>query len=307
MPAHGWSGPWKLWKLRGMLDISRRHRMALAGYGVAVAGAICGSVWLTGAQQRPPALQTPRLYVFDLGKLTIADPKSFNLTREEVATTDLVVAGYLVAHPKGTLIWDTGVVPDNEVGTTARGAERAEGRRLTDQLAEIGYRPADIMYLGLSHYHSDHTANANAFQGATWLVPSSERGPMFAAKPPAIVNPSHFSALKNSKTILIDRDEYDVFGDGTAMIVATPGHTPGHQVLIVKLAKMPPIVLAGDLYHYPEERRLGRFPIFEFNVEQSRASRARVEDYLVKNKALLWIEHDAANHRTLKKSPAYYE
>jgi glyoxylase-like metal-dependent hydrolase (beta-lactamase superfamily II) len=290
-----------------MLNATAKRRMAVAGCSAAVLIAVCRTVLLGGSQQRPPALTNPRLYVFDLGKLTINDPKSFNLTRAEVATTDLAVAGYLVAHPKGTLIWDTGVVPDKDVATTARGAERAEGHRLTDQLAVVGYRPSDITYLALSHYHSDHTANANAFQSATWLVHPAERERMFAPEPPAIVDQSHFGTLKSSKTILIDRDQYDVFGDGSVLILATPGHTPGHQVLIVKLAKMPPIVLAGDLYHYPEERLLKRFPVFEFDVDQSQASRTRVEEYLVRNKALLWIEHDATNHRTLKKSPDYYE
>src|SRR5262245_52696470 len=107
----------------------------------------------------PERVTSPRLYVFDLGKLTIADPKSFGFSKEELATTDLVVAGYLIVHPKGTLQWDTGVVPDAEVGTTAKGAERAEGHRLRDELMRIGYHPSDVNFLGLSHYHSDHTAN----------------------------------------------------------------------------------------------------------------------------------------------------
>ena len=104
------------------------------------------------------------------------------------------------------------------------------------------------------------------------------------------MNPSHFSELKAAKTILIDRDDYDVFGDGTVVIKSTPGHTPGHQVLVVKLPKSGTIVLAGDLYHYPEERRAQKFPTFEFNVEKSRASRAQVEDFV---KQLEEIKPDA--------------
>jgi N-acyl homoserine lactone hydrolase len=255
----------------------------------------------------PERVTSPRLYVFDLGKLTIPDPKNFGFSKEELATTDLVVAGYLIVHPKGALQWDAGVVPDDEVGTAARGAERAEGHRLRDELKRIGYQPSDVNFLGLSHYHSDHTANANEFKGATWLVRQSERDLMFAEKPPGIMNQGHFSELKTAKTILIDKDDYDVFGDGTVVIKSTPGHTPGHQVLVVKLPKSGTIVLAGDLYHYPEERRAQKFPTFEFNVEQSRGSRAQVEDFVKRNNAQLWIEHDAANHATLKRSPAYYE
>jgi N-acyl homoserine lactone hydrolase len=261
---------------------------------------------VTGAGA-PAPVTSPRLYVFDLGKLTIPDPKNFGFTREELATTDLVVAGYLIVHPKGLLQWDTGVVPDAEVGTAVRGAERAEGHRLKDELMQIGYQPSDVTFFGLSHYHSDHTANANYFAASTWLVRKAERDLMFAEKPPGIMNPAHFSELKNAKTIIIDKDDFDVFGDGTVVVKSTPGHTPGHQVLVVKLPKTGTIVLVGDLYHYPEERTAQKFPTFEFNVEQSRASRMMIEDFVKKNNAQLWIEHDYANHAKLKKSPAYYE
>jgi glyoxylase-like metal-dependent hydrolase (beta-lactamase superfamily II) len=89
--------------------------------------------------------------------------------------------------------------------------------------------------------------------------------------------------------------------------MSTPGHTPGHQVLFVKLPKRGPVVLGGDLYHYPEERTTGRIPTFEFNADQSKASRAKVEALLKQNKAELWIEHDMATHAKLPKAPAFIE
>ena len=159
----------------------------------------------------------------------------------------------------------------------------------------------------LTHYHSDHTANANDFAGATWIVQKAERDVMFAEKPQGIIQPAHFSALKNAKTKLLDNEDFDVFGDGTVVVKSSPGHTPGHQVVYVKLAKAGPILLAGDLYHYPEERTTGRIPTFEFNVEQSRAARAKIEAFLKQSGAQLWIEHDIATHAKLPKSPAYLE
>jgi glyoxylase-like metal-dependent hydrolase (beta-lactamase superfamily II) len=89
--------------------------------------------------------------------------------------------------------------------------------------------------------------------------------------------------------------------------MSTPGHTQGHQVLFVKLPKRGPVVLAGDLYHYPEERTTGRIPTFEFNAEQSTASRKKIETFIKQNKAELWIEHDIATHATLPKAPAFVE
>ena len=100
---------------------------------------------------------------------------------------------------------------------------------------------------------------------------------------------------------------YSFSGDGTVRLIPTPGHTPGHQVLLVRLPKRGPVLLAGDLYHYPEERAKGIVPTFEFNVDQSKASRAKVEALLKQTTAELWIEHDIATHAKLPKAPAYVE
>jgi glyoxylase-like metal-dependent hydrolase (beta-lactamase superfamily II) len=107
---------------------------------------------------------------------------------------------------------------------------------------------------------------------------------------------------------LLDKDENDVFGDGRVVIKAAPGHTPGHQVLILALASTGRIMLSGDLYHYPQERTLGRRPPDnEFNVKQSTESRVRIEDYLQRTKTALWIEHDFNANAKLKKAPAFYD
>ena len=91
------------------------------------------------------------------------------------------------------------------------------------------------------------------------------------------------------------------------MIKSTPGHSPDHQVLYLKLVKTGPIPLSGDLYHYPEERTLNKVPTTEFNVAQTVASRAAVEAFLKKTGAQLWIQHDFTANARLKKAPAFYE
>ena len=178
---------------------------------------------------------------------------------------------------------------------------------MTAQLAEVGYAPADITYFALSHFHWDHVGNANLFAGATWLVTAAERDIMFSDPPSPRTEPQNFSALKNSKTVLLTKSEYDVFGDGTVVIMAAPGHSPGHQVLFLKLAKTGPVLLSGDLYHYPEERKLNLIPITEFNADQTAASRAVVEAFLKKTGAQLWIQHDFNANAKLKKAPSFYE
>ena len=168
------------------------------------------------------------------------------------------------------------------------------------QLVEVGYSPADIKFLALSHYHYDHTANANEFKSATWLVRRVERDAMFAESPPGVTQPSTFAALRNSKTLILDSNDHDVFGNGTDVIKPAIGHTPGHQILYVKLPTTGDVVLSGDLYHYPEERVLDRVPTFEFDREQTRAARPAIEVFLKQTGAQLWIQHDVTGTAVLK-------
>lgn len=261
------------------------------------------------SQPRPAPPPSLRLYIFDCGRLKVDDPSRFNFKKEELATLDFAVPCYLIAHPKGSMMWDTGVVPDNAFkpgGGPATKEYATATIPLTSQLAAIGYAPGDIDYLALSHYHWDHVANAYLFVKATWLVTKVERDAMFAATLPARTNPGMFSALRDAKTVILNGD-YDVFGDGTVVIKPAPGHTPGHQVLFLKLVKTGPVLLSGDLYHYPEERSAKRVPSADFDPQQTAASRAAIEAFLKTTGARLWIQHDLAAFNKLKKAPSFYD
>jgi len=267
---------------------------------------------LANAQHHaPPPPKSLRLYVFDCGSLDISDPERFRFKKEELATTNMSVGCYLIAHPKGTLMWDVGVVPDGALKpgmTSAKEGYATITKQLKPQLEAAGYEPSDINYLVFSHYHYDHIANANMFASATWLVRKVERDALLGPEPPARVNPAYYDQLRNSKaTIIGETGDYDVFGDGTVVIKFAPGHTPGHQVLFLKLAKTGPIVLSGDLYHYPEERKFKRVPTFEYNQEQTAATREAIEAFLKKSGAQLWIQHDFIANSKLKKAPQFYE
>jgi N-acyl homoserine lactone hydrolase len=315
------------------MKIQKAIRILLALAIIAATSFVTGAVIADGrgdqgkvfGKAKPP--ESVRLYVMDCGTLHVADLSRYRLEKSEVANPDLSVACFLIAHPKGALIWDTGAVPDTawkpqgsamfnlpaipvDVHLTLPDGQLRDvtvRRGLAPQLAEIGYSPGMIGYLALSHYHYDHTANANEFAGATWLVRQTERDAMFAEEPPPTTDPSTYSRLRDAKTKIITTDDYDVFGDGTVVIKSAPGHTPGHQVLYLKLAHTGGVLLSGDLYHYPEERALGRVPTFDFDPEQTRASRAAIEAFLKQSGAQLWIQHDLAGNAKLKKSPAYYD
>jgi glyoxylase-like metal-dependent hydrolase (beta-lactamase superfamily II) len=283
---------------------------------IAIVAVACGSRLTGAAQERRPA--SPRLYVFDGGVLQ-SDPSRYRLTKEDVGTTELSVAAYLIVHPRGVLLWDTGAVPDESWKPTGSPIEQrlvlpdGQERRVTirsslkEQMIASGYQLRDVTHIALSHYHWDHTANANQFAGATWLVRQVERDAMFADKLAGTATPMTYGALKIAKTTIVTQDEHDVFGDATVVLKAAAGHTPGHQVLYVKLAKTGGVVLSGDLYHYPQERTMNRLPTFEFNEEQTRAARKAVEDFLTRTKSQLWIQHDFNAHMKLKKAPQYYE
>ena len=267
------------------------------------------------AAQAPPPL---RLYVFDGGVLE-SDPARYRLTPQDVSATQLSIASFLVVHARGVLLWDAGAVPDGEWTPTGMpvvhrltlpdGQPRQVTLRTTlgAQLKAAGFSPRDVTHLALSHYHWDHTANANAFAAAQWLVRPAERDAMFAERPVGAVRTELFAGLRQARTVLLQQDEHDVFGDGSVVVKASPGHTPGHQVLLVRLAKTGPVLLSGDLYHYPEERTLGRMPPAEEQAGQTPASRRAIEAFLKSTAARLWIQHDLTAHRRLRLSPAFYD
>lgn len=268
-------------------------------------------------KSRDPA--TPRLYVFDCGTIHISDPARFQIKREQLAAVDLAVACYLIVHPKGSLMWDVGAVPDSAWSPSKAPVRYplvlADSQRrevtvrvpLRRQLASAGFQPEQVTYLALSHYHYDHTANANLFARATWLVRPVERDAMFATPAPGVTLPATYGALRQSKTELLRSPDYDVFRDGTVIIRSAPGHTPGHQMLIVRLAQTGTVVLCGDLYHYPEELTLDRVPTFEYDSTATRAERVALQAYLKRTGAHLWIQHDLTANAGLRKAPAFYQ
>ena len=260
----------------------------------------------------PPSPAKMRLYVLDCGAIAAMDPALFGLKPGDVnREITFVTPCYLVVHPKGTLIWDVGQVPDQDIpddGTEVvqQGILKAK-RRLTSQLAALGYQPKDITYVAMSHYHADHTANANMFAGSTWIVQQAEYDIMFSDAQVGIRAPDSYKELKTARRITLNNSDHDVFGDGSVIIKTAPGHTPGHQMLLLKLAKFGPLLLAGDLYHVPEERTLDRVPTFDFDAAMTRVTRKKVDEFLEQTRATLWIQHDPATNALVKPAPAYYE
>ncbi len=266
------------------------------------------------AETAPVAKQGPKLYVMDCGSIKPMDPALFNLTKEEISGDgSFYTPCYLIRHPNGaSLIFDTGQIPDDAypeggVGDVEQGV--MVGRRsLRSQLEEIGVEPEQIDYLALSHYHADHTANANMFKNSTWIVQRPEKEAMFAdsgAKGPQ--DQSTYSELKDAQTIELNGEDLDVFNDGSVWIKYAPGHTPGSQMLYVNLVNHGPVLLVGDLYHFPEEKTLDRVPTFDWKADVTRQTRKLADIFMKDSGAEMWIAHDNATNDKLKKSPEFYD
>lgn len=288
----------------------------LAGIALVLAGCGRGGPTVAPSESAPAAMATPvgpRLYILDCGTITAMDPGLYSLKKEEIkrGDTSFVSPCYLIVHPKGTLAWDLGQVPDAKIkedGTEAveQGVLKAT-RRLDHQLEALGYPIRDITFVAMSHYHADHTANANAFAGSTWIVQQADYDMMFKEGDIQIRTPETYQALKSAQRITLNNEDHDVFGDGTVVIKTAPGHTPGHQMLFLRLSRFGPLLLAGDLYHLPEEKTLDRVPTFDFDAAMTRATRKKVDAFLAETGAQMWIQHDPATNAPLRKAPGFYD
>ena len=248
-----------------------------------------------------------RLYAMDCGQLTMANADGFSddgAYKGKPAT--MVVPCYLIRHPKGDLIWDTGVpqsIADNPGGAAPGGITVTV--KLTDQLKLLGLAPKDIEYLSVSHSHFDHIGNAGLFAASTWIVDPKERDFAFRAGARADTKGfAAYSALETSKTVLIEGESpFDIFGDGAVTIHKTPGHTPGHTVLLVNLPKAGPILLTGDMWHIAESRAARRVTRFNFDKAQTLVSMDKVEALAKATGARVVLEHVPADFDALPKFP----
>jgi glyoxylase-like metal-dependent hydrolase (beta-lactamase superfamily II) len=261
------------------------------------------------------AISSVRLYAFDCGSMDFKDMSFFSDTGEyDGKSASLVDPCFLIRHPKGMLLWDTGL-GDALVGrrdaANDAGVSIRVSVRLLDQLRSIGIAPSNVTYVAFSHLHLDHTGNANAFTASTWILNRAELDWALGATTPPVVDLKSFGEYKTVSTRMISGD-YDVFHDGTVRILQAPGHTPGHQVLLLKLAKSGAVLLSGDLYHQRSDRpRTGGSAARIMSVNTSRAeslaSIDRIETIIKNTHARLVIQHDPEDFKSLPVSPAYLE
>ncbi len=207
----------------------------------------------------------------------------------------LTFSCYLVRHGDDYLIWDTG----NPVGTAASSPKAS----LVDLIAQLGLKPAQIKYVAISHYHGDHTGQVSEFPAATLLIGEGDWDVLTDPKASAIANPAPFAYwLSGGGTVQPVVGDRDIFGDGTVVMLTTPGHTPGHHSLLVRLKEMGNVLISGDVAHFRENLETDGVPTFNTDRAESIASLDRFKALAKNLSATVIIQHD---ERDVAKLPAF--
>jgi N-acyl homoserine lactone hydrolase len=256
-----------------------------------------------GAAQPAPLA----LWRLDCGEFTINQYGAFfsDTFQYPEGPKEIVGSCYLIRHGDRYLLWDTGL-SDQLVGNplTLPGQTLRLRRSLVDQLAEIGVRPEQIEFIGISHWHYDHTGQAARFPQARLLIGQGDVEALRATPSPdqdstdALVHwlngPGQMQTL---------RRDHDVFGDGRVVMLTMPGHTAGHYSLLVRLASGP-VLLTGDLYHFTEQVANRGVPPFNHDRADTLASMDRFDRIARNLDARVIIQHEPAD---IAKLPAFPE
>ncbi len=205
---------------------------------------------------------------------------------------------YLIKRGDDYLLWDAG-----HAMTAGAPAPKVS---IVDQLAQINIKPEQIKYVGISHYHADHTGQVASFPGSTLLIGKGDWDGITAPKPNVGANVAPFAhwISGGGKMEALPGDK-DVFGDGSVFIMNTPGHTPGHRSLMVRLKGMGPVLITGDLSHFQENYANNGVPTFNFHRADTLASLERFKTTAANLKATVIIQHDARDVGKLPVLPVW--
>jgi len=274
------------------------------------AGLLCLSLTIGGCTAAADREPTLKLYAFDCGMIRLESVEWFGIADDETDVRDLIVPCYVIEHEKGRLLWDGGLPSELAEATGWQGdggMQTRLDRTLSDQLADLELDMRSFDYVAFSHMHFDHVGAANEADGAALIIQKPEHDVAFSDTASNLgFDSSLYDGFPDSSRVIVD-GEHDVFGDGRVRIIPAPGHTPGHQVLLVDLPNTGPVLLAGDLYHFRFSRENRRVPGFNYDEEMTLASMDRIEALVEEAGATLWIEHELAWFEQLKKAPLYYD
>jgi N-acyl homoserine lactone hydrolase len=257
-----------------------------------------------------------KLFRLDCGR-SLANDESVWTPGENVGRSiEFSSTCWLMKHGGEWLLWDAGV-PES-AHNDPRGWSTLPklivyhlDKTLTDQLGEIGLNPRDITRVAISHTHGDHIGNVAMFANATILMQRAEYSWINSPNGPND-NVNQLMALARQllgtpKNLQLIDVAADVFGDGSVTLIPTPGHTPGHQSLLVHLKNSGFVILSGDVVHSEENFKRNIVPSLNTNKQDSLASMETIRQLIATYKATLFINHYKKQEDKLKLLPAFYD
>ncbi|HEX8388733.1 MAG TPA: N-acyl homoserine lactonase family protein [Sphingomonas sp.] len=219
-------------------------------------------------------------------------------------TKSLVASCYLVRHGDDYLLWDTGYPVAAREGPEAR---LNIPRTVVEQLRELRVDPARVTRVGISHYHGDHTGQARDLPDATLMIGAGDWAALTGPKREGFGAPDPAPLarwISGGGKVEQLRGDKDVWGDRSVVIVDTPGHTPGHHSLLVRLKNKGPVLLTGDLAHFQENYDANGVPSFNTDRADTLASLDRFKKMAANLKATVIIQHEPADVAKLPAFPA---
>ena len=257
-----------------------------------------------------------KLFRLDCGRSLANDESVWTPGENAGRSIEFSSTCWLIKHGSEWLLWDAGV-PEAALNDPRGWSTLPKlivyhlDKTLTDQLAEIGLKPRDIARVAISHTHGDHIGNVGLFPNSTILMQQAEYSWIHSLNGPNDdVNQLMALARKllgTPKNLQLIDGDTDVFGDGSVTLISTPGHTPGHQSLLVHLKNSGFIILSGDVVHSEENFEKNIVPSLNTNKTESIASMEKIRQLIAIYKATLFINHDKKQTDKLKLLPAFYD
>jgi glyoxylase-like metal-dependent hydrolase (beta-lactamase superfamily II) len=285
-----------------MKIVSKTVSLVIATTVIAISADVALSTPPAAASAEKPGVE--KLYILDCGQGRAGDQSRWSPGVNVGVSFDMVDSCYLIKHTQGWLLWDTGVadaIADMPEGQRPENPAMTQWRRpktLAAQIDQLGVKPSDIRYLAISHTHPDHIGNVELFPQTMLLVQKAEY---------EWPSPLGVGRFKPEHPVTKLEGDRDVFGDGSVVIISTPGHTPGHQSLLVTLPKTGAVLLSGDAVHFKDNWDHRRVPSQNADKDQTITSMQRMADVMAQHKAQLWINHDKAQRDGQKMAPEFYE
>jgi N-acyl homoserine lactone hydrolase len=278
----------------------------------------------TAVQAESPAGM--RLYAFSSGALTVT--KNFLQANGPTTVMQVPVGFYVVKHPKGTLLFDTGnndkIITDpsywdNYGFIKALNPVRTPDVAIDTQLAKIGLKPDDIRYVAVGHMHLDHAGNIGKFPKSTLIVQKDEVRNAFWPEPGTAGNyvPGDFMMLRNQPPRNMASDwpmiqlqgDLDVFNDQSVVIRKWVGHTPGSQMAIVRLPKTGTVILTSDNVYFAENVTKNLLPDISLAYDPPGilAAYQYIREMQARENAQFFTAHDPDGFKQMKKAPEFLE